>query len=201
MSTLEIEVKFFLTDMDIVRQRLQQCGARSEGRVFETNVCFENASRDLHLSESLLRLRKDDKITLTYKAKPGKSDADFKVLKELEVAVSDFDTMAGILQALGYHQDQFYEKYRETFTKGSAKICLDSMPFGNFLEIEGHKEDIRSLARQLDLPWNRRILWNYRSMFTTLKESLNLGFNDISFDNFRDVELDIESFLHLFEAR
>ena len=201
MSTLEIEVKFFLTDMDIVRQRLQQCGARSEGRVFETNVCFENASRDLHLSESLLRLRKDDKITLTYKAKPGKSDADFKVLKELEVAVSDFDTMAGILQALGYHQDQVYEKYRETFTKGSAKICLDSMPFGNFLEIEGQKEDIRGLARQLDLPWNRRILWNYRSMFTTLKESLNLGFNDISFDNFRDVELDIESFLHLFEAR
>jgi len=200
MSTLEIEVKFFLADMEIVRNKLQRFGAESEGRVFETNICFENAAQDLHSTKSLLRLRKDNKTTLTYKTKPDRPDKDFKVLTELEVAISDFDTMAGILKALGYHRDQIYEKYRETFTLGSTKICLDSMPFGNFLEIEGQKRDIYQLARQLDMPWHGRILWNYRSMFFTLKERLNLGFNDITFDNFRDVEMDIELFLPLFKV-
>ena len=200
MSTLEIEVKFFLADMELVRRKLQQSNAESDGRLFETNICFENAAKDLHVTRSLLRLRKDNKTTLTYKTKPTGNDAEFKVLQELEVAVSDFDTMVNILKTLGYHQDQIYEKYRETFTLGSTYICLDEMPFGNFLEIEGQKEDIRRLARQLDLPWQDRILWNYRSMFFSIKERLDLGFNDITFDNFRDVELGIETFLPLFKA-
>ncbi len=200
MSTLEIEVKFFLEDMETVRQRLQQAGARSEGRFFEYNICFENAAQDLHKTKSLLRLRKDNKTSLTYKTKPNGIDTDFKVLKELEVAISDFDTMVVILKALGFHREQVYEKYRETFTLGSTKICLDSMPYGNFLEIEGQKEGIRNLAGQLDMPWCRRILWNYRSIFATLKERLDLEFSDITFDNFREVELKIETFLSLFEA-
>ena len=200
MSTLEIEVKFFLANMETVRNQLQQAGARSQGRVLEYNICFENAAGDLHQGKSLLRLRKDKKTTLTYKAKPASLDADFKVLKELEVAVSNFDTMMDILQALGFHQEHVYEKFRETFTLGSTEICLDSMPFGNFLEIEGQKEDIRDLARQLGMPWSRRILWNYRSMFTTIKERLNLEFSDTTFDHFREVEVEIESFLPLFEA-
>jgi len=200
MSTLEIEVKFFLADMEVVRNQIKQFGAESEGRVFETNICFENAAQDLRVTKSLLRLRKDNKTTLTYKTKPDRPDNDFKVLTELEVAISDFDTMVDILKVLGYHQDQVYEKYRETFTLGSTNVCLDSMPFGNFLEIEGQKKDILQLARQLDMPWQNRILWNYRSMFFTLKERLNLGFNDITFDNFRDIDLDIETFLPEFEV-
>lgn len=135
MSTLEIEVKFFLGNMETLRNQLQQAGARSQGRFLEHNICFENAAGDLHQGESLLRLRKDNKTTLTYKTKPASLDADFKVLTELEVAISNFDTMMEILKALGFHQEQVYEKYRETFTLGSTEICLDSMPFGNFMEI------------------------------------------------------------------
>ena len=112
MSTLEIEVKFFLADMEFVRHRLRQSGARSEGRVFEHNVCFENAAQELHRGESLLRLRKDTKTTLTYKTRPASLDSDFKVLKELEVAVSDFDTMMAILQALGNRNVPAYIRSR-----------------------------------------------------------------------------------------
>ena len=200
MCTLEIEVKFFLANMEAVRNQLQQAGARSQGRVFEHNLCFENAARELHQGESLLRLRKDNKTTLTYKTKPASPDADFKVLTELEVVVSNFHTMAGILQALGFHQEQVYEKYRETFILGSTEICLDSMPFGNFMEIEGKKESIRDLTRQLGMPWHRRILYNYRSMFFIIKQRLDLEFSDITFDNFQDVDLKIDTFTPLFEA-
>ena len=40
MSTLEIEVKFFLANIETVRNQLQQAGARSQGRVLEYKICF-----------------------------------------------------------------------------------------------------------------------------------------------------------------
>ena len=200
MGTLEIEVKFFLPDMDTVRDRLQQAGVESHGRFFEHNTCFENAAKDLHRNESLLRLRKDNKTTLTYKTKPAVHDADFKVFEELEVAVSDHATMLNILQALGFHRTQVYEKYRETFSIGDTELCMDSMPFGNFLEIEGEKDNIRRLAPQMGMQWPRRILYNYRAMFDVIKQQLNLPFNDITFDNFHDVDMDLDDLMPRFEA-
>ena len=200
MDNLEIEVKFFLEDIETIRERLIQSGADSNGRNFERNICFDNEDDGLFLSDSLLRLRKDDRATLTYKAIPDAGDPEFKVLKELEVEVSDFETMLNILCALGFHQLQSYEKYRETFTIGDAKLCLDQMPFGNFIEIEGGKDDIRNLSQQIGMQWNRRILDNYRFLFDIIKQRLFLSFSDITFDNFSTVNLDIETFLPLFEA-
>jgi len=200
MDTLEIEVKFFLEDIETIRERIIQSGADSHGRNFERNICFDNEDNGLLLSESLLRLRKDERTTLTYKAIPDAGDPEFKVLKELEVEVSDFETMLKILCALGFHQSQSYEKYRETFTIGDTKLCIDHMPFGNFLEIEGGKDEIRNLSQQIGMQWNRRILGNYRFLFDIIKQRLFLSFSDITFNNFSTVKLEIETFLPLFEA-
>jgi adenylate cyclase class 2 len=200
MESLEIEVKYFLENIEPVREQLIKTGAESHGRFFENNICFDNAKDGLSLSDSVLRLRKDEKTTLTYKTKPNADDSEFKVVKELEVEVSDFETMLNILCALGFHQSQIYEKYRETFTIGDAKLCLDRMPFGDFLEIEGGKDEIRNLSQQIGMQWNRRILGNYRFLFGIIKERLSLSFSDITFDNFREVKMDMKTFLPLFEA-
>ena len=161
---------------------------------------MDNADEGLFLSDSLLRLRKDQKATLTYKTKPDVGDSEFKVVKELEVEVSDFEMMLNILGALGFNRSQVYEKYREIFAIGDTKLCLDCMPFGNFLEIEGGKDEIRNLAQQIGMQWNRRIIDNYRSMFDIIKQRLLLSFTDITFDNFSTVKLDIETFLPQFET-
>ena len=200
MEPLEIEVKFFLENIEPVREQLIKTGAKSHGRFFESNVCLDDANKGLLLSNSLLRLRKDQKATLTYKTKPDVGDSEFKVVKELEVEVSDFEMMLNILGALGFNRSQVYEKYRETFAIGDTKLCLDCMPFGNFLEIEGGKDEIRSLAQQIGMQWNRRIIDNYRSMFDMIKQELHLSFSDITFDNFRTVKMDVKNFLPLFEA-
>ena len=200
MDMLEIEVKFFLKDIETVRQQLMQSGAESHGRIFENNICLDNADKNLLSSDSLLRLRHDVKTTLTYKTQPDIEDPEFKVLKEMEVEVSDFEMMLNILGNLGFHRTQVYEKYRETFSVGNATCCLDCMPFGDFLEIEGSKDDIRRLAQQIGMQWNRRILDNYRSIFDSIKQGLQLSFSDITFHNFSTVSFDIETFLPLFEA-
>ena len=185
MEHIEIEVKFYLPSLTSIRKRIIDLGAKSMGRVFETNIRFEDSSKSLIKKKSLLRLRWNTKTTLTYKYEPPDTENQFKILKELEVDVSDFSTMVGILEALGFHQAQIYEKWRETFAVGNSLICMDTMPFGEFLEIEGPREEIPKLAAEIGLDWNRRILENYLGIFACLKQAMSLPFNNITFDHFK----------------
>ena len=201
MKNLEIEVKFYIEEIEALRKRLIDAGAKSHGHVFESNICLDNADDELFSSDSLLRLRKvDQKTTLTFKTKPDIGDSEFKVVKELEVEVSDFEIMLSILHALGFRKSQIYEKYRETLTIGGTKLCVDRMPFGDFLEIEGDKDEIRSISQLIEMQWKRRILINYRALFDIIKQRLLLPFDDITFDNFGTIKIDMKTFLPLFEA-
>jgi adenylate cyclase class 2 len=74
------------------------------------------------------------------------------------------------------------------------------MPFGNFLEIEGPKQDIQRLAVQLGLAWNQRILLNYLQIFEILKDKLHLEFSDVTFDNFSHVQVNLADWLALLVA-
>jgi adenylate cyclase class 2 len=190
MKNLEIEVKFYIPARASIRQRIIDLDAHSRGRFFETNLRFEDRQNSLIKHKSLLRLRKDKKTTLTYKSSPPETSAEYKIFNELEVEVSDFATMLQILEALGFHVAQKYEKWRETFTLDNTHFCVDVMPFGDFLEIEGQKNEIKHFAGQLGLNWDHRILMNYLEIFELLKNHFNLPFNDLTFDNFKTVNLD-----------
>jgi len=200
MKQLETEIKFYLIDLPSMRQRIINLGAQSRGRFFESNVRFEDSYRTLSQKKSLLRLRRDQKVRLTYKSTPPEESSQFKIMAELEVEVSDFDTMHRILEVLGFHHEQVYEKWRETLVFDNTHFCLDSMPYGDFLEIEGPKQDIKNFAAQLGLQWNQRILLNYLHIFEILQNKLKLNFSDITFDNFKHVKVDLIDFLELLVA-
>ena len=68
------------------------------------------------------------------------------------------------------------------------------------LEIEGDEKQIRQYARRLELQWNRRILANYLELFDMIRKELDLKFTDVTFDNFKDIEVDFESYPHLLQA-
>ncbi|WP_373501863.1 class IV adenylate cyclase [Desulfococcus sp.] len=192
---LEIEVKFYLGTEEAagreIRSRIEAMGGRSGGRVFERNIRFEDAEHGLLKRNSLLRLRQDRGTRLTFKSESaGVSDRDrenFKIFEELEVEVSDFSTMVRILGALGYHPAQVYEKRRETIAVGGSHLCMDTMPFGEFLEIEGERDEIPALAARIGLDWNHRILETYLGIFAQLKQALSLPFGDVTFDHFRQL--------------
>jgi adenylate cyclase class 2 len=200
MEHLEIEVKFYLSDMDAIRDRILELGAVSMGRVFETNLRFDDADNRLIEKKSLLRLRRDTKTTLTFKSEPPFKNDQFKILKELEVEVSDFTTMKHILESLGFREEQVYEKWRETFMLNSTNLCLDTMPYGDFLEIEGQKEDIKELAYRIGLKWQKRILLNYLAIFDVIKQKSNLPFYDVTFSNFINIRFDLAEYLDLLEV-
>jgi adenylate cyclase class 2 len=122
------------------------------------------------------------------------------VLKELEVEVSDFSTMAKILEAIGFHKAQVYEKWRETFTLEDVMLLIDAMPYGDFLEIEGNREQIQDLVGRLGLKWENRILYNYLQLFDIIKKELNLPFSDVTFQKFQALQVDLSPYLDMFVA-
>jgi len=193
--SLEIEVKFYLDPNGLSRHRILDCikalGGHSDGRIFERNIRFEDTANSLFRRKSLLRLRKDRRTRLTFKSEAHdvsiRDREQFKIFEELEVEVSDFAVTARILEALGFHPVQIYEKWRETFVLGESLICMDTMPFGEFLEIEGSGEIISELAAGIGLDWDRRILENYLGIFAHLKAAMGLPFSDITFNHFKEL--------------
>ncbi len=187
---LETEIKFFLQDRqdrERVRKRIIDIGAASRGQVFETNIRFEDQQKSLLKNRRLLRLRQDSSARLTLKSDgPDPNERQYKVRRELEVEVSDFGTAKAILEALGYAEEQVYEKWRETLVLPEGpEFCLDTMPYGEFLEIEGEPDAIRRAADRLGLDWNERILKNYLAIFERIRKRLNLSFSDLTFENFK----------------
>ena len=192
----EIEVKFFLDDPQEMRSLLVSRGAELVSEAFETNLCFDETSDRLRNAGQLLRLRKDDDgCRLTFKAKSVRQSTEFKIYKELEVGVADFDTMRALLQEIGFAVSQIYEKLRASFRWQDVLCCLDTMPYGSFLELEGSEQAIRDAARQLGLNWQTRILGNYLGIFEVLREYFQLPFHNVTFADFQRHPVDITTVL------
>ena len=200
IAPLEIEVKFFLKSPKTAHQCLQSMGARSQPKQFEINTCYDDSQHRITASDGVLRLRRDDACRLTLKRKPAMVDPDVKAYEELEVVVSDAEIMEKILGGLGYQPARRYEKWRQTYILEETLVCIDTLPFGTFLEIEGDKNAIRQTSHWLGLKWEKRILTNYLAIFDRLKEEAQLAFDNPTFDDFNGLDLSVEPFLAPFEA-
>lgn len=198
-ANLEVEVKFLVSDLATLRDRLLEAGATlKKARVFERNVRYDDATESLLQRGSILRLRQDTQAKITYKGIPHNVDlsqSQAKVREELEIEVSDFETAHLLIQRIGYQPKQLYEKYRETFQLGGVEVVLDEMPYGDFVELEGTEVEILAAALRLGLDWSRRIVTNYLGLFEQLKALHQLPFNDLTFENFEGLGISAEAIL------
>jgi adenylate cyclase class 2 len=185
----ELEVKFYLSRRKNMEAKLSSLGQVIAPRVHEVNLRFDTADFSLTTSGRLLRLRRDTRARVTYKGE-GSIEGGARLRKELEFTVSDFDTAKALFEALGYQVYTMYEKYRTTYKVGNVEVALDEMPTGDFLEIEGpDSESIRSMADLLELNWEARVLDSYTMIFEYLRERLGFAFRDLSFENFKGMEI------------
>jgi adenylate cyclase class 2 len=190
----EIEVKFVIDNLAVMRQRLSALGARLKiPRTYEDNIRFDTPDQRLLRRDCLLRLRHDQRYVLTYKEPAPTADPDFKVRHEYEVEVSNGAHMHAILEKLGFVPVWRYEKYRETYTYHHAEIVLDDTPCGAFLEIEGARDAIRTVAAALGLDFAERITASYAEIFAAVRATYNLQCTDMTFDNFRTRHIDVRA--------
>jgi len=149
---LEIEVKVPVPDLKAARERLAGLGAvlvRERHR--EENTLYDLKDGELGSGHRALRVRTAGrKSFLTYKGAPQKS-RKYKVREEFETEVKNVRQTRKILAGLGYRPVFRYEKHRTVLRIKTLKICLDETAVGTFLELEGEREKIAKVSKQMGI--------------------------------------------------
>jgi adenylate cyclase class 2 len=150
---LESELKFLDANLKETSLRLREGGGESIGRYFETNTVFDYPDRSLKKQGILLRLReRQGQAVLTVKRPPREmKPTQLKVFEEIETMVSDFGAMRDSLLAVGLTEAFGYEKVREKWRYRDCVVCLDTLPFGDFIEIEGTDVTVYACADALGI--------------------------------------------------
>ncbi len=149
---LEIELKYLNADHSLAREIMEKQGGKKLSRHYERNIVLDDPGRTLYKRSALLRVRQADRITMTVKRIPASvNEGKAKVYVEHETEVSSFDETVSALQLLGYSPVFKYEKIREEWKFAGCHICLDLLPFGSFIEIEGTEDGILDCAATLRL--------------------------------------------------
>ncbi len=151
---IEREVKIRVTDLATIRQRLETLGASREGIEHEVNRILDTADAVLQRRHEVLRVRSAGKSTITWKGPAADLDPfQHKTREELEVEFSANGTeeLLAMLSKLGYVEAIRYVKDRETWRWHGAEIALDSLEFGDFVEIEGEAGAIQDVMHKLQI--------------------------------------------------
>jgi adenylate cyclase class 2 len=164
---LEVERKYSVDDLDAVRQSLRDRGASWKDRCFEHNVVFDTADRSLKSRGMLLRLRQTGRRGVLCLKRPPAQEAasqEAKVFEEVESDVEHPEQLQELFRGLGYCDAFRYEKLREQWVLDECLICLDLLPFGRYVEIEGSPEAISRCALQLGLEAERWTTKTYHQL-------------------------------------
>jgi len=148
---IEIEKKYRLTkrQRERVIERLRELNATFVSEESEENTLYAGPGIDRR--NSALRLRRvGARAILTFKRRfPEKSAIKHQLEEETEV--SDAESCAAILKALGYKESLVYEKQRATWKIGEAELVIDELAFGLFMEIEAAAKEIERLEVLLEI--------------------------------------------------
>ncbi|MFH1431814.1 MAG: class IV adenylate cyclase [archaeon] len=164
---VENEVKICMDSFDGIRDALIEINAKHMSTVDEKNVLFDNNAGDLKAEDVGLRLRcETDCVSGSIKSvlltvKGPKMGGATKMRQEFEAYVSDFKRAKDMLNALGFKQALVYEKVRERWAVSGTGVCLDTLPFGSYVEIEGKEKYIVGVAKKLGFGKDDFITSNY----------------------------------------
>ncbi|MGC2112679.1 MAG: class IV adenylate cyclase [Candidatus Korobacteraceae bacterium] len=177
----EVEIKFLVSDLKALAQRLCDLGFREETpSTHEVNTLYDLPGQKLRRKGELLRLRNyGGHWKLTHKAK-GKMGRH-KSRGELETEVSDGKHMDALLRALGFSPSLVYEKFRSEWSDGEGHIVLDHTPIGDLAEIEGKSRWIDRTARTLGLPGENYITKSYAELFFDWKRKTKSRAENMTF--------------------
>jgi len=161
----EVEVKFPLRDRAELLRKLHDIGGqRLYAETFEDNIVLDRRG-ELRTKGALLRVRKFGKYSLiTYKG-PMSMAGGIKSREEVQTGVESFELAIQLLDALGFKPVFRYQKFREVWRVKEAEVVLDRTPIGEFFEIEGPIERIRSIASELGMNMDQAIRQTYADLY------------------------------------
>ena len=165
---IEIEKKYKLTQGQrrAIERRMREMSLVSGQVEHEENTIYRGGSLDQ--PGRALRLRRvNGRAILTFKQRrPSKSP--IKHQEEHEVSVADADAIAQILSKLNYRPGLVYEKRRTRWKVGQAKVVIDELPFGLFMEIEAPVREIKRVEKLIGAAKLPAVMETYPSLTRVL---------------------------------
>ena len=131
----EFETKVLEIDVDEIKKKLKELGAKEEEEMFFRRIVFDQGSDPSSDNSDWIRLRTDGKkTTLTHKARRG---FGIDGTEENEVEVSDFETAERIFSNIEFKKRIYQENKRILFRFEDIEFNLDTWPgIPTYLEIE-----------------------------------------------------------------
>lgn len=162
----EKEVKFSIDNFYTIRQILKEKSFKFVDRYFEQNLVFDFKDNRLKKQGKLLRLRTiRDRHILCFKTPIKEHSSNLKSMEEVETDVENRENVIIILKNLGLNISFRYEKIREKWKRESVVVCLDILPFGDYLEIESKDDiDIIEVVREIGLDPTKKDTRNYHEI-------------------------------------
>lgn len=161
---IEIEKKYRLTlaERRALEKRMRELGYKPKPVEFEENTIYRGGK--LRFAKRALRLRRvNGQAIMTHKERiPTKSAT--KHQNENETRVSDPDALHEILKSLGFSPALVYEKRRTRWRVGKAKVVIDELPFGLFMEIEASEKEIARVEKLIGAQSLEAVSATYPSM-------------------------------------
>jgi adenylate cyclase class 2 len=185
---VEIELKFPVSDLPALQQRLHSLGYTLDTpRTFESNILYDTPDRALLNSKQLLRIRRyGDTWLLTHKQQPSDvtpGDARYKRRIETETTVADGEALAAVFQSLGYIPVFRYDKFRAEWSDpAGGHIVLDETPIGIFAELEGDPAWIDATLQRLHIDHASCTTESYGRLFLAWKQRTQSPAEDLTFD-------------------
>lgn len=161
----EIEIKFALKDRNALLRKLHEIGAqRLYPETFEDNIVLDRRG-ELRTKGSLLRVRKFGRYAIATFKGPVAFDGTVKTREEVQTGVESFELAIALFDSLGFKPVFRYQKYREVWRVRDTEVVLDRTPIGDYFEIEGQLDVIRSLAEELGMSPEHGIRQTYADLY------------------------------------
>ena len=174
----EIELKFTIEDINLVKEQLEKMGCQFSDLLNQKDTIFIPDIKDSTNGEGkiFVRIRSvNEKNQVTLK----KQGVKLSESKEIEFDVSDYDDVYEFLTTLGLAQWVTVEKKRITTKYKEFNICLDEVKYlGSFIEIEiltdelnkvdYYEEMMKSVADELGIDIKNIVNKHYDTMISEL---------------------------------
>ncbi len=162
----EIEVKFPLHNRQELTRKLHELGAqRLYPETFEDNIVLDRRG-ELRTKGALLRVRKFGKYALaTFKGPMSIEAGGIKTREEVQTGVESFELAIQLFDSLGFKPVFRYQKYREVWRVRDVEVVLDRTPIGDYFEIEGPIDTIKSIAGDLGMNFDQAIRLTYADIY------------------------------------
>jgi adenylate cyclase class 2 len=161
----ELEVKFALKDRPGLVARLHELGAqRLYAETFEDNIVLDRRG-ELRTRGALLRVRKFGRYALATFKGPLAFEGTVKTREEVQTGVESFELAIQLFDSLGFKPVFRYQKFREVWRVREVEVVLDRTPIGDYFEIEGPLDVIRTVADELGMNMDSGIRLSYADLY------------------------------------